>query len=244
MRPAPIVRIDSRPTVSAVHAVRRRRRGGLLCGLAFAAACLALPLPAVLAQEPGAGSAPAELPPRVDDWLPRDWWTPTQVVSGRLNDDPYDDLAVLVLRRTEAPEDPDYPRGSRGLFVIFGMPDGGWRRGPMAAGLLPCLDCVNTLGGRIGSAVFDISINDDGLLEIGWVERMRFIKAVRLSIGWDSTYGALGLSADDVWVIRPGQGGRGHVRRDYRAGRIWVDGVMQSLPARFIPIEQVKADQY
>lgn len=204
----------------------------------------AVPAQAALEDEPDAPQAPVELPPRVDDWLPSDWWTPTQVASGRLNDDPYDDLAVVVLRRTEAPEDPAYPRGARGLFVIFGMADGGWRRGPMAPGLLPCLDCVNTLGGRIGSAVFDLSISADGLLEIGWVERTRFIKAVRLSIGWDRSYGALGLYADDVWVIRPQQAGRGHVRRDYRAGRIWVDGVMQQLPARFIPVEEVKADQY
>jgi hypothetical protein len=76
------------------------------------------------------------------------------------------------------------------------------------------------------------------------VERTRFIKAVRLSIGWDSTFGALGLYADDVRFIRPQQGGRRHVRRDYRAGRMWVDGVMQPLAARFIPIEEVKADQY
>jgi hypothetical protein len=181
--------------------------------------------------------------PRVDNWLPRDWWTPESVVSGRLDDDPYDDLAVVVQRRVAAPEDPAFPRGSRALFVLFGTADGGWRRGPLLPGLLPCVDCISSLGGTIGSAVFDLDISADGLLEIGWIERKRGTKAVRLIIGWDATYDALGLYADDVQLLRPG-GGRRHVRRDYRAGRMWVDGVAADMPARFIPISEVSATQY
>lgn len=183
------------------------------------------------------------MPPRVSDWLPSDWWTPVRVVSGRLDDDTYDDLAVLVERRQAAPDDPAYPRGARGLFVLFGKPDGGWRRGPLATGLLPCVECTSRLGGNIGAAVVDLAITADGLLELSWVERHRATKAVRVVIGWDSTYGALGLQTDDITVMRP-RGGRSHVRRDYRAGRMWVNGVPEDMPARFIPIEEISAGQY
>jgi hypothetical protein len=221
-----------------MRGARRSLLPVLLCWTAWVAS--ALP---VFGQAAPDTAATSMLPPRVDDWLPNDWWTPVRVVSGRLNDDAYDDLAVLVERRTDAPEDPAYPRGSRGLFVIFGQPDGSWRRGPLAAGILPCIDCVSSLGGRIGSAVFDLDITPGGFLEVGWVERGRFTKAVRLRIGWDAYHGALGLYSDDVRIMRP-HGPRGHVRRDYRAGRIWVDGVPQEMPARFIPIEEVSAATY
>ncbi|MCG6941785.1 MAG: hypothetical protein LJE69_11120 [Thiohalocapsa sp.] len=200
-----------------------------------------------------AGAAPATadevsaarevLPPRIEDWLPRDWWVPVQAVGGRIDEDAYDDLVVLVERRTDAPDDPAFPRGSRGLFILFGDAVGGWRRGQLAAGLLPCVDCLSTLGGTIGSAVFDLEVSEDGLVEVGWLERGRLTKAVQLQIGWDQTHRALGLYSDDIRIIRP-QGGRSHVRRDYRAGRMWVDGVPRPMPARFIPIEHVLAQQY
>ncbi|WP_295881742.1 hypothetical protein [uncultured Thiohalocapsa sp.] len=179
----------------------------------------------------------------MSDWLPSDWWTPVRVVSGRLDDDPYDDLAVLVERRQAAPDDPAYPRGARGIFVVFGRPDGGWRRGPLAPGLLPCVECTSSLSGNIGAAVVDMAITADGLLELSWVERRRVTKAVRVVIGWDPTFGALGLQTDDITIIRP-RGGRSHVRRDYRAGRMWVDGVPEDMPARFIPIEEISAGQF
>jgi hypothetical protein len=220
------------------------RRGSLLPALALLAgiAALGLAMP-VLGQDDAQPGASVLLPPRVDDWLPNDWWTPERVVSGRLNDDAFDDLAVVVRRQVEAPDDPAFPRGSRALFVIYGGADGVWRRGPLVAGLLPCADCTNALGGNIGSAVLELDINQDGLLEVSWIEHRRFVKAVRLLIGWDATYGALGLHADDVRILRR-RGGPSHVRRDYRAGRIWVDGVAQEMPARFIPIEDVSAASY
>ena len=182
-------------------------------------------------------------PPRVDAWLPRDWWTPEQAVSGRLNDDDYDDVVVVVQRRVDAPEDPAFPRGSRALFVLYGMPDGRWLRGALVPGLLPCGECTSALAGTIGAALFELELSDDGLLSLGWVARDRGTKAVRLIIGWDPTFRALGLYADDVRLLRP-RGGESHVRRDYRAGRMWVDGVAEDMPARFIPIEEVSASQY
>ncbi|WP_462331200.1 hypothetical protein [Thiohalocapsa halophila] len=226
-------------------------RHAALCGRATAArlapvwACalaIALASPPAAAQEPGT-TASAMLAPRVDDWLPSDWWTPARVVSGHLNDDPYDDLAVVVQRQREAPEDPAYPRGARGLFVLFGTPDGGWRRGLLAPGMLPCVECGSGLSGNIASAVVDLEITADGLLEISWVQRRRSTKAVRLLLGWDRIYETLGLYADDITVIRP-RGGRSHVRRDYRAGRIWVNGVPTDMPPRFIPVEEISAELY
>ena len=217
--------------------MRRRRAAGV-----FSPKILPVLLAAVLLTAAAPAAEPL-LPPRVDDWLPRDWWTPVQVVSGRINEDGFDDLVVLVERRTDAPEDPAFPRGSRGLFVVLGTPDGGWRRGQLAPGILPCVDCLSTLGGRIGSAVFDLSIPEDNVVEVGWLERGRVTKAVQLVLGWDQTEGALGLDADDIQLVLP-RGGRSHVRRDYRAGRIWVNGLARDMPARFIPIEDVSAAQY
>ncbi len=219
-------------------------RGGLpLAQLLSIATPASLLLLAALAVADLASGATPVLPPRVDDWLPRDWWVPAEAVSGRLNEDPYEDLVVLVERRAEVPDDPAFPRGSRGLFVLFGDPDGRWRRGPLLPGLLPCADCRSTLGGRIGSAVFDLAMPAEGLVEVGWVERGRVTKAVRLQIRWDPAHRALGLHADDIRTLLP-RGGRSHVRRDYRAGRMWVDGVPRDMPARFIPIEDVSAEQY
>lgn len=215
---------------------------GLLTVLGRLALLMALGGPAASAQGPS-DSGPVMLPPRVDDWLPSDWWTPERVVCGRLDDDAYDDLAVVVQRGHEAPEDPKFPRGARGLFVLFGTADGRWRRGPLVPGLLPCVECSSSLSGNIAAAVVDLSITPDGLLELSWVERRRVTKAVRLAIGWDRTHRALGLYTDDITIIRP-RGGRSHVHRDYRAGRMWVDGMPQAMPARFIPIDEVSADQY
>lgn len=223
-------------------AVRMRAAVIRLAAAWAGALAIVLASPPAPAQGASTAAAPA-LPPRVDDWLPSDWWTPARVVSGRLNDDRYDDLAVVVQRQREAPEDPAYPRGARGLFVLFGTPGGGWRRGPLAPGMLPCVECSSGLSGNIGSAVVDLEITADGLLAVSWVQRRRSTKAVRLLLGWDRTYQTLGLYADDITVIRP-RGGRSHVRRDYRAGRIWVDGVPADMPPRFIPVEEISAELY
>jgi len=229
--------------MSARHAALCGRAAVARLAPAWAGAlAIALVSPPAPAQEAGT-TASAVLPPRVDDWLPSDWWTPARVVSGHLNDDPYDDLAVVVQRQRDAPEDPAYPRGARGLFVLFGTPDGGWRRGLLAPGMLPCVECGSGLSGNIASAVVDLEITADGLLEISWVQRRRSTKAVRLLLGWDRIYETLGLYADDITVIRP-RGGRSHVRRDYRAGRIWVDGVPADMPPRFIPVEEISAELY
>lgn len=194
------------------------------------------------AEETAAAIWRQSIPPVVDKWLPSDWWVPERSVSGHINADPHEDLAIVVARRVDAPEDPDFPRGSRGLLVLFGDDDGRWRRGAMLPGLLPCVECTGALGGRIGSALFDIEVSADGLLEVGWVARKQFTKGVRLWIGWDSGERGLGLLADEVSIIRPGH--RGLIHRDYRAGRMWVDGAEIEMPARFIPIEDVSAEQY
>ncbi|WP_058556432.1 hypothetical protein [Thiohalocapsa sp. ML1] len=221
------------------HRVWPPARAGLLAGLLAVGALSGAAAAPDQAKEP----APVVRPPLVDKWLPNDWWTPEQVVSGRLNDDDYDDLAVVVQRRIEAPEDPKFPRGSRALFVLYGTADGRWRRGELVPGLLPCGECSSALSGTIGAALFDLRITPDGVLELGWVARDRGTKAVRLTIGWDRTFRALGLYVDEVQLLRP-RGGRSRVRRDYRAGRMWVDGVAEDMPARFIPIGEVSASQY
>ena len=67
---------------------------------------------------------------------------------------------------------------------------------------------------------------------------------MRLVIGWDAEHGALGLLADDVTRLRPDGRSRTRTRRDFRAGTLTVDGLTSSMPARFVPIEEVSAAQY
>ena len=184
------------------------------------------------------------LPPRINDWIPLSWWSPVRFAEGRLNADPYVDLAVLLERKQDAPEDRRYARGSRALLVLYGLPGGSWRRGPLIPGMLPCASCSDTLGGGRESELYDLSISADGVLEIAWIHKRAGIKSVRLFIGWDTGYDGLGLLADDIAQIQPVSHGRTRVRRDYRAGIMWVDGEPRSMPPRFIPIEDVSAAQY
>jgi len=196
---------------------------------------------ATLAQSPFAADG---TPPRIDDWVPLDWWSPVQFVSGLLNDDRFDDIAVVLERKRDAPEEKRFERGSLALLILYSDEAGGWRRGPMVPGMLPCTRCSDRLGLGQESALFDLSISADGILEIAWVHQREGMKAVRLFIGWDNAYQGLGLLADDVTLIRPVSGGRGRVRRDYRAGMMWIDGEPRSMPPRFIPIADVAAEQY
>jgi hypothetical protein len=189
--------------------------------------------------------APPPAPPLVNDWLPSDWWVPEQVTTGRLNPDAFDDLAIVVIRRNDAPEDAAFPKGARALFILYGQAGGRWRRGELVPGLLPCATCTNALsgiGGGINSALFDIQISTDGLLDVSWIQRERLTKAIRLYIGWDSGEQALGLLRDEIRVVGPG--GTRRIQRDYRAGLLWVNGEPQAMPARFIPIRDVRADSY
>jgi hypothetical protein len=190
------------------------------------------------------GTLRAGPPPRIDDWVPLAWWTPVQSVAGRLNDDAFDDIAVVLERQQDAPEDAQFERGSMGLLILFGTKKGRWRRGPLVPGILPCTVCSDRLSRGQESALFDLSISADGILEIGWIHKGVGTKAVRLFIGWDKGYKALGLLADDVALIRPVSHGRTRVRRDYRAGMMWIDGEPRSMPPRFIPIEDVSSAQY
>lgn len=183
-------------------------------------------------------------PPRIDDWVPLSWWTPVQSVTGRLNDDRFDDIAVVLERQQDAPEDAQFERGSMGLLILFGTKAGRWRRGPLVPGILPCTVCSDRLSRGQESALFDLSISADGTLEIGWIQKRAGTKAVRLFFGWDNAHQALGLFADDMALIRPVNHGRTRVRRDYRAGMMWIDGEPRSMPPRFISIEDVSAEQY
>lgn len=183
-------------------------------------------------------------PPRIDDWVPLEWWSPVQFVTGLLNEDAIEDIAVVLERQQDAPEDRRFERGSRSLLVLYGTEAGGWRRGPMVPGMLPCTVCSGRLGKGQESVMFDLSISADGILEVAWLGRREGMKAVRLFIGWDSAYGDLGLLADDVSLVSPISHARSRVRRDYRAGMMWVDGEPRAMPPRFIPIEDVSAEQY
>jgi hypothetical protein len=126
-------------------------------------------------------------PPRIDDWVPLAWWTPVQSVAGKLNDDAFDDLAVVLERQQDAPEDAQFERGAMALLILFGSKQGRWRRGHLVPGMLPCTVCSSKLGGGQESALFDLSISADGILEIGWIQQRAGTKAVRLFIGWDAS---------------------------------------------------------
>jgi len=189
-------------------------------------------------------TAPPPAPPVIDDWVPRSWWRPIDVVYGRLDGDELDDVVALLQRPEDAAEDPRWPRGSRALLILFGDEDVGWRRGPLVPGLLPCASCTGTLSGTTESAVIEVAIPRPGVLEIGWIHRRHSIKAVRLRFGWEQQRQQLALIADDVNVIDPRDGRRSRVRRDYRQGRMWIDGESRSMPARLVPIEDVSAAAY
>lgn len=221
----------------------RRGHDGEATGLDLRSPSLRLRLLLPLCLLAWSASTPAQ-PPRIDDWVPRDWWTPVQFVTGGLNGDDFDDIAVVLERQRDAPEDPRFERGSLALMILFGTEAGRWRLGPMVPGMLPCTVCSDRLSGGQESALYDLSISDDGVLEIGWVQKGAGMKAVRLFIGWDNAYQGVGLLADDVALIRPAPHGRTRVKRDYRAGMLWIDGEPRSMPPRFIPIEDVSAEQY
>ena len=188
-------------------------------------------------------ATPAQ-PPRIGDWVSLSEWTPVQFVAGKLNGDDLDDVAVVLERQQDSREDAQLKRGSLALIILFSTESGRWRRGPMVPGMLPCTVCSDRLGGGQESALFDLSISAGGILEIAWVHKRAGTKAVRLYIGWDDAYQGLGLLADDVALIRPVTLGRTRVKRDYRAGMMWIDGKPRSMPPRFIPIEDVSAEQY
>jgi hypothetical protein len=239
-------RTSPRPLLSAKTSLRRAGRGRarnlrLSRGVVLLIVSLLTWSAATLAQPP---FSPEGGPPRIDDWIPLDWWSPVQFVSGTLNDDAFDDLAVVLERKQDAPEEKRFERGSSALMILYGDAAGGWRRGPMVPGMLPCTQCSNRLGLGQESALFDLSISADGILEIAWVQQREAMKAVRLFIGWDPSDKGLGLLADDVTLIRPVSGGRSRIRRDYRAGMMWIDGEPRSMPPRFIPIEDITAEQY
>jgi hypothetical protein len=213
----------------------------LLC-----AACLLPPAAGAQPAEDAPASdypVPLDKPPLVDDWLPQSWWRPIDIVSGPIDGDAFDDMVLVLERPEDAPEDADWPRGSRALFILFRDPDGGWRRGPLVPGLLPCATCMGTLSGITESAIFDLAIPQPGILEIAWVHRRYSTKAVRLRLGWQEQWRHMILLTDDVSVINP-FGGRSRVRRDYRRGMMWVDGQPKSMRPEYIRVEQVSADAY
>jgi len=212
----------------------------VICALSGPVAAEAASMPG--ADDPSLDTSLA-LPPVIEDWLPPSWWQPIDIVYGLLDDDSFEDMVVLLQRPADAPEDPPWSRGTRALLVLFNDQQGGWRRGPLVPGLLPCADCSGRLTRTTESALYDIEIGPDGVLEIGWIHRDASTKAVRLYIGWDEAERRLGLLADDVSVINR-YGVRYRVRRDFGAGTMSVDGRLQPMPPRFIPIEDVSAASY
>ncbi|MGB5834063.1 MAG: hypothetical protein WBG92_19045 [Thiohalocapsa sp.] len=183
-------------------------------------------------------------PPRIGDWVTLDWWTPMQSVSGLLNADDLEDIAVILERTQDTPEEKTFERGDRALLILYGTESGGWRQGAMVPGMLPCSNCSDAAGSGEEATILDLSIADDRVLEIAWLLRNGSTQAVRLFIGWDDTQERLGLIADDVIRIQPVTGERNRVRRDYRAGKMWADGAPSAMRPRFIPIDELATDAY
>ncbi|QQO52924.1 MAG: hypothetical protein N838_05620 [Thiohalocapsa sp. PB-PSB1] len=191
-------------------------------------------------------------PPRINDWVPLVWWSPVQFASGLLNDDSLEDLAVVLERKYDAPEDPAFERGSLALLVLFRTEAENetdeetktWRRGYLIPGMLPCVSCSGKLSHGRESALFDLSISADGILEIGWIQKREAIKAVRLYITWHAEQQGLVLLSDDVVQIKPGTSEQTRLRRHYLNGTQWIDGELRNIPPRVIPIEDLSAEQY
>ncbi len=170
-------------------------------------------------------------------------WEPTQSAAGDLNGDGIDDLAVVVERTEESEGDNVNAQGSRGLLVLFGEPDGGYRFQSFAPEALPCTDCLDTGGGPLGTSAFDLTIADRELT-VGWVRGSRATTGVKLVIAYDAKRNQLGLLEDEIVTTDHRTGKTSSRERNYATGTVTTDGSEGKMEPRFIPLIEVSAEDY
>jgi hypothetical protein len=215
--------------------VPRRGRAGLIAALWAAGAILAAP------PVPAAPS-PAQLEPLdLGRWFSR-MWRPVASFGGPLSDDTREDAVIVLHRRDAVPED-QLPVGSRGLAIFSLGADGVYRREALAEGLLPCVQCLGTISRDPDAVPFEIDI-EDRQLALSWIGNTDGFVFVRLVFAWDPHERAFGLVSDELVRANRLSGIKSRRLRDYRAGRAVTDGEVSAFAPRFIPIDQVKADDY
>jgi hypothetical protein len=170
-------------------------------------------------------------------------WEPTQSAAGDLNGDGIKDLAVVVERSDEAEGDDIRAQGSRGLLVLFGKPDGGYRFQAFAPDALPCAYCLGAMGAAPGTPAFELRIANREL-SVGWIRGSRETTAVKLVIAYDAKRNQLGLLGDEVITTDRLTGKTTIQHRNYATGTLTVNGSESRLEPRFIPIIEVSAEDY
>jgi hypothetical protein len=170
-------------------------------------------------------------------------WEPTQSAAGDLNGDGIKDLAVVVERSDEAEGDDIGAQGSRGLLVLFGKPDGGYRFQAFAPDALPCASCLGAMGAAPGTPAFELRIANREL-SVGWIRGSRETTAVKLVIAYDAKRNQLGLLGDEVITTDRLTSKTTIQDRNYATGTLTVNGSESRLEPRFIPLIEVSAEDY
>lgn len=201
-----------------------------------------LPLVLLLTSVPAAAGEPAAPTGWIERFVPSGW-EPTQTAAGDLNGDGVNDLAVVVERSAEAEGDDIDAQGSRGLLVLFGTPDGGYRFQAFAPDALPCTYCLSAMGAAPGTPAFKLKVANRELT-VGWTRGSRATTAVKLVIAYDAKRNQLGLLGDEVITIDPPRGKTTIQERNYATGTLAVNGSESRREPRFIPLIDVSAEDY
>lgn len=183
-------------------------------------------------------------PPRLAQWFRMDAWQATRSASGDLDQDGHVDIAVILERTAEPGGRIDPPRSKRLLVILQSDADGQWRRGPALRELLPCGRCGDVHSGVVESMVFDLTVTDDNVLEIGWLQQRDTLAGVWLRIGWDEQAGELALLGDQITTAGRSYDEHTRLERDYQAGVERRDGGEQAIEPRLIPATEVNASDY
>ena len=184
----------------------------------------------------------------INQWLPSDWWVPRSIARGDLNGDLSEDVAVVIERPDDAPDDPTWPKGSRGLLILFGVPAlETYEYVTLAPGVLPCRNCIGGLTSALTAAVLDVSI-EDGLLSVEWIDaaadKAADITAVMLVFRYDAESDQIRLIKDRTITRDTKRGIETRLERDYLGGTMLLNGELHPLDTKPPAIESVLASDY
>jgi hypothetical protein len=182
--------------------------------------------------------------PQLSQWFRMDAWRATRSASGDLNGDGHVDIAVILERTLEPGGRADPPLSARQLVILNSDKNGNWRRGAALDSLLPCGRCGDALSGVVESMIFDLTITDDNVMEIGWLQQRDNLAGVWLHIGWNAEAGTLALLGEQVTTAGRHYADHRLLRRDYRAGVEHRDGQQWTIEPRVIPLNDVAAADF
>jgi hypothetical protein len=181
-------------------------------------------------------------PVNLDGWITR-LWQPIATVGGLLDTDNRQDVVVVLHRRDALPGGLGLPVGSRALGIFALQRDGSYTRQVLAEGLLPCVECLGTFNREPSGLPFEIDI-EGRRLEVSWIGNRDGLLSVHLTIVWDVKQEGYRLAADETVRRDPASGALLRHRRDFVKGLELVDGEERPMKARFVAIQDVKAEDY